>query len=115
MSTVKVTKSPREIEYIRRAARITDAGVTAAIDAAREGATDNDVAAAANRAMFDAGTEYMCISPIVTSGARSGVLHSTHKRNTLEKEDSVCVELGGCYQRYTAPIMRNLIHRRAQA
>ena len=108
VSTVKVTKSPREIEYIRRAARITDAGGTAAIDAAREGGTDNDVAAAANRAMFDAGTEYMCISPIVTSGARSGVLHSTHKRNTLEKGDSVCIELGGCYQRYTAPIMRTV-------
>ena len=90
------------------AARITDAGGTAAIDAAREGGTDNDVAAAANRAMFDAGTEYMCISPIVTSGARSGILHSTHKRNTLEKGDSVCIELGGCYQRYTAPIMRTV-------
>lgn len=44
---VKLTKSPREIEYLRRAARFADAGLRAAIDVAGEGQTDNDVATAA--------------------------------------------------------------------
>ena len=108
VSTVKTTKSPQEIKYLRQAARITDVGVLAAIEAAREGNTDNDMAAAANDAMFKAGSEFMCLSPIVTSGARSGVLHSTHKRVTLKKGDSVCIELGACFQRYTAPVMRTV-------
>ena len=108
VSTVKITKSPKEIEYLRQAARMTDAGVLAAIEAAGEGKTDNDVAAAANHAIYETGSEYMCISPIVTSGRRSGVLHSTHKRMTLRKGDSLCMEFGGCYQRYTAPIMRTV-------
>ncbi len=108
VSTVKITKSQREIEYLRQAARITDAGILAAIDAAGEGRTDNDVAAAANQALMDAGSEYMCLSPIVTSGRRSGILHSTHKRVPLSKGDSLCMEFGACVQRYTAPMMRTV-------
>ena len=108
VSTVKITKSQQEIEYLRQAARITDAGILAAIEAAGEGKTDNDVAAAGNHAMFTAGSEYMCISPIVTSGRRSGILHSTHKRVPLSKGDSLCMEFGASFERYTAPMMRTV-------
>ena len=108
VASVKITKSPREIEYLRQAARITDAGIMAAIDAVAEGKTDNDVAAAANQALIEAGSEYMCLSPILTTGRRSGILHSTHKRMPLSKGDSICMEFGACVQRYTAPMMRTV-------
>ena len=108
VATVKTIKSEQEIEYLRQAARITDAGILAAIEAAGEDRTDNDAAAAGNRAMFHAGSEYMCISPIATSGRRSGILHSTHKRVPLSRGDSLCMEFGACVQRYTAPMMRTV-------
>ena len=108
VATVKITKSPQEIEYLREAARITDAGIMASIDAVAEGKTDNDVAAAGNQALIDAGSEYMCLSPILTTGRRSGILHSTHKRMPLSKGDSICMEFGACVQRYTAPMMRTV-------
>jgi Xaa-Pro aminopeptidase len=108
VSTVKITKSQKEIEYLREAARITDAGILAAIEAAGAGKTDNDVAAAGNQALFEAGSEYMCLSPIVTSGRRSGILHSTHKRIPLAKGDSLCMEFGASFQRYTSPMMRTV-------
>ena len=82
--------------------------MAAAIDVAREGASDNDMAAAASEALVAAGSEYMCVSPIITSGRRSGILHSTHKRNRLEKGDVVLLEMGGCIHRYTAPTMRTV-------
>ena len=82
--------------------------MAAAIDAAREGATDNDMAAAASEALIAAGSEYMCLSPVVTSGRRSGILHSTHKRNRLETGDVVLLEMGGCIHRYSAPTMRTV-------
>ena len=105
---VKTVKSPREIEHIRAAAKTTDAGMAAAIEAARVGATDNDLAAAASQAIVAAGSEYMCLSPVVTSGRRSGILHSTHKRNRLQTGDVVLLEMGGCIHRYTAPTMRTV-------
>ena len=106
VESVRAVKSPREIECLRAAAPMTDAGMTAAIAQIAPGKTDNDVAAAAIHAMTLAGSEYVCDSPIVTSGRRSGILHSTHKRVALEPGDPVCIELGACYQRYTAALMR---------
>ncbi len=108
VEAVKTIKSAREIEHIRQAAKTTEAGMAAAIDAARESATDNDMAAAASMAMIAAGSEYVCVSPVITSGRRSGILHSTHKRNRLEKGDVILIELGGCMYRYTAPTMRTV-------
>lgn len=106
VEAVKATKSPREIEHLRRAAGITDAGMRAALAAVGEGQTDNHVAAAAGHAMLEAGGEYMCLAPIVTSGRRSGILHSTHKRVRMARGDVVLIEVGGCFQRYTSPLMR---------
>ncbi len=108
VEAVKTAKSAREVAHIRAAAKTTEAGMSAAIDAAREGATDNDMAAAASEALVAAGSEYMCLSPVVTSGRRSGILHSTHKRNRLETGDVVLLEMGGCIHRYTAPTMRTV-------
>src|SRR5262249_47151841 len=83
--TVKTVKSPCELQYVRQAASWSTLGMHAAIDAVTEGATDNDVAAAAYHAVIRAGSEYMCYAPIVTSGRRSGVPHSTHQRVPLER------------------------------
>ncbi len=108
IDNVKAIKSPAEIQYIRTAAAVTDIGIKAAVEAACEGGSDNGIAAAASQAMISAGSEYMCLSPIVTSGPRSGILHTTHKRNTLENGDIILVEMGASYQRYTAPTMRTI-------
>ena len=102
----KAVKSEHELAFHRRAASMSDEGMAAAMEAAVEGASDNAVAAAAAQAMLYAGSEYMCVAPIVTTGARSGILHSSHKRKELRRGDSVCVEIGACYQRYTTPLMR---------
>jgi Xaa-Pro dipeptidase len=103
---VKLVKSPQEVAYLRQAARFTDAGIRAALEAAAEGRTDNDVAAAAYQGMIGAGSEFLSIPAIVNSGRYSGISHSTHRRHRLERGDVLFLELGGCYQRYSAPCMR---------
>jgi Xaa-Pro dipeptidase len=104
---VKVIKSPQEVTYLRQAASFTDAGMRAALATAAEGRTDNDVAAAAYQAMIGAGSEFLSIPAIVNAGRYSGIAHSTHKRHRLEHGDVLFLELGGCYQRYSAPCMRS--------
>ena len=104
---VKLTKSRKEIEFHRIAATFTDAGVRAALEAAEEGRTDNDVAAAAYHAMMTAGSEFLSIPVIVNCGTASGISHSTHKNQRLKKGDVLFLELGGCYRRYTSPCMRS--------
>ena len=104
---VKLVKSPAEIAHLRKAASFTDAGIRAALAAAGEGRTDNDVAAAAYHAMVSAGSEFLSIPAIVNAGPYTGISHSTHKRHPLRRGDVLFLELGGCYQRYSSPCMRS--------
>ncbi len=105
---LKRCKSAAELAHVRQAALATQAAVEAAVAAAAAGAADGDLAAAAAAAMARAGGEYPCLAPIVTSGRRSGILHTTHKRAALQRGDAVLLEIGACVQRYTAPQMRTL-------
>jgi Xaa-Pro dipeptidase len=102
-------KSPAELGCIRAAARYTEAGMRAGIDAIRAGATDNEVAAAASEAIFRAGSEYMTIAPIVTSGYRSGIAHTTFARRRIGPGDAVLLEMGGVHGRYAGPLMRSAV------
>lgn len=105
----RIVKSPREVQYMREAARITDAGAAAAITACAEGATENDLAAASYAAMLQAGSEWMARDPIVTSGDRAGLPHSGFMRRRLQPGDTVLIEIGGTFHRYYAPLMRSAV------
>mgnify|MGYP001217774205 CR=1 FL=1 len=108
VEAIKVVKSETEIKYIREAGRITDLGVSAAIDAAAPGRTDNDVAAAAYEAMIGGGSEFMSVGICVLSGRRSGIIHASHKRHEIKVGDPIVLEMGAIYQRYVAPLQRTI-------
>jgi Xaa-Pro dipeptidase len=99
---VKVIKSEPEIAHLRHAARLTDAGMAAALAAVGDGVLDQEVARAAYDALIGGGSEHMALDPIVTVGARSGIPHSTHARVRMQRGDTVLVELGANIDRYTA-------------
>ncbi len=106
---IRLIKSPAEIDHVRRAARLTEAGMEAGLDAIGQGATDQDVARACYAALIGGGSEYMCIDPIITTGRRSGIPHSTHKRQVVQPGDNVFIEIGACIERYSGPIMRTAV------
>lgn len=105
----RAVKSAAEIAYMRKAAVYTDLGMAAALAAVRSGTTENDVAAAAFDALTRAGSEYVQIQPIVTSGWRSDIPHTTYQRRTLEPSDAVPIELTGTHHRYVSPLMRTAV------
>jgi Xaa-Pro aminopeptidase len=109
MFELRVTKSPAEIDHLREAARITTAGMRAAIDAVEPGKTENDIAALAAQVMIDAGSEFFSIDPIVNAGHRTGYFHTTFKRFEIKPGDAIQLEFGGCFHRYTAPQMRTVL------
>ena len=99
-------KSYAETEYTRRACRLAEAGMTAAMAAIRPGVTENDVAVAAYGAMIHGGSDFLAADPIVTSGPRSGIAHTTFGNRKLEPGDTVLIELGPCQRRYFGALMR---------
>lgn len=103
---IRAVKSPKEIDYLRHAASITDIGMEAALSVVREGGTDSEVAAEANRALISSGSHFFCIDPIVAVGCNAGRPHSTVSGVQATRTDPVFIELGACIHRYTAPLMR---------
>jgi Xaa-Pro dipeptidase len=102
-------KSPAEQAYMRAAARITDAGAGAAIEAARAGASERSIAAECERAMIEAGGSFPGFGPFIRSTARLGEEHTTWTDQCLAAGDSLFLELSGCVARYHAPLGR-LVH-----
>jgi Xaa-Pro dipeptidase len=103
---VRLVKSAAEQECLRRAAAFTDAGVTAAFGSARMGATDFEVAASLIGATVRAGSHPLSADPYVCVGWRTGAPHSNRGGEVIGDGDPVWLEFGGCFARYTAPVMR---------
>ena len=102
----RAVKSPAEVAHVRQAARLTDIGVIAGLEAIAPGKTDNDLLSAAYAAMADAGSEYTSIQPLVYAGPTTALTHVTAKRRTMKVGDTASIELSGVYQRYSAPVFR---------
>ncbi|MFP4137269.1 MAG: M24 family metallopeptidase [Halomonas sp.] len=113
VDAIRLVKSSAELDCLAESARITAAGLAAAEAVIAPGVTDNDVAAEGSRALLAAGSEFMSLQPIVTSGRRISVIHVNHKRRVIERDDPVFLEFGAAYQRYTAPMMRTAVAGRA--
>ena len=105
----RVLKSPQEIAYLREAASITDAGMRAAVEAATEGCSDQDIAAAAYHTIIACGSQYMCIPAVVSAGFQAGIPHSSHRGIVVHSGDTILLEVGACVHRYTAPLMRSVV------
>ncbi len=106
LDPVKIVKSDEEITMLRRSSELTTIGMNAGLAQAREGASDNDIAAAMYESTVSNGAEYFSLQPIVTVGRRSGIPHTTFRRQTLSKGDVIFTELSASFERYSAPCMR---------
>jgi Xaa-Pro dipeptidase len=104
-----MVKSPAEQDFMRAAARVSDAGAAAAIEAIGPGASEREVAAACQNAMILAGGTFPGQGPFVRSTARLGEEHTTWTDARFAAGDSVFLEFSGCIARYHAPLGR-LIH-----
>lgn len=106
---IRRVKSAAELALLRSSARITGIGMDAAQAAIRPDISDSTIAAAGAEAMLEAGSEFMSMQPIVTTGVRSSIIHANHCGRRIDVGDPVFMEFGACVRRYTAPMMRTLI------
>jgi len=112
VEAVRRIKSPAEVELIRSACRLTEAGMQAALETIAPGRTENQVAAAAYATMVGGGSDFLVGDPIVTSGWRSGVGHFTFANRVLEPGDAVLLEFGACRRRGLTRGVRVRVWRR---
>ncbi|WP_208454314.1 ectoine hydrolase [Methyloligella sp. GL2] len=105
----RIQKSPAEIAIMKKAAIAAEAGMRAGIEACVPGVTENEIGAAISEAMFRAGGEPPAVMPYVTSGPRSMIGHATWEGRVVQPGEHVFMEVGGCYRRYHAALMRTVV------
>jgi Xaa-Pro dipeptidase len=103
---LRLVKSREEMAHIRAAASITDQAMTAAIDCAREGLNENDIAARTWETLVKLGGEFPGLPPFIVSGPRTSLGHATWAGRTLRKGDPLAFEIPGVVHRYVAPLFR---------
>lgn len=103
---VRLVKSEAELEYMHRAAGISDRAVTAGLDVAGVGVNEKDVAAAVYEEMIRAGGEYPGFVPLIRSSETLLQEHSTWRDRELQSGEKLFLELSGASARYHAPLTR---------
>jgi len=106
---LRAQKSPAEIEVIRYAYKIAEAGFQAAMDTIQAGVTERAVAAEIEAAMRRAGSEGTGIDTIVASGPNTRPILARSTFRTIKKHDLVLVTIAPRYEGYHAAIGRVIL------
>jgi Xaa-Pro dipeptidase len=108
-------KSPREIDYHRRAAVLADDALDAAIATTGAHAFEGDILAAMQGAVFKGDGDYAGNEFIIGSGEGALLCRYRAGRRRLEAQDQMTLEWAGAYRRYHAAMMRTLVVGHAPA
>ena len=108
----RAVKSPREIDYMRAAARIVEKMHARILDVVEPGMKKNELVAQ----IYDAGItgadgfggDYPAIVPLLPTGADAAAPHLTWDDSRFEKNAGTFFEIAGCYRRYHCPQSRTV-------
>ncbi|GAB5470705.1 MAG: Xaa-Pro peptidase family protein [Rhodospirillales bacterium] len=105
---LRLTKSPAEIAYVRKAAELADRSLEAMVAAARPGAFEGDIAAAGSAAILAGGGDSPPSGPVLGSGEEALLVRSSTGYRHLDPEDQLTLEFAATYRHYNACLMRTL-------
>jgi len=102
-------KSPAELDCIRRAAVLSDDALDAALETTRAGASEGDILAGMQGAVFRGGGDYAGNEFIIGSGEAALLCRYQSGRRVLAPSDQLTLEWSGAWRRYHAAMMRTLV------
>ncbi len=106
VSKLRLIKSPKEIEYVRRAAVLADDAYDAAVALAKPGAFDGDISAAMHSAILRGDGDEPANEFIVGSGPGALLGRYQSGRRHLSANDQLTLEWAGTFRHYHAAMMR---------
>lgn len=106
-SELRIVKDREEIERVREAARVAEAGMKAAVSIVKPGITESQVAAEAEYEMRQEGAEEFWRT-YVSSGPRTNIAHGVPTLRRLQTGDLVMVDIHPIVKGYSADICRTI-------
>jgi ectoine hydrolase len=108
----RAVKSPTEIDYMSKAARIVEAMHKRIVDKVEIGMRKCDLVAeiydAGTRGVDGIGGDYPAIVPLLPSGADASAPHLTWDDRPMKAGEGTFFEVAGCYNRYHCPLSRTV-------
>jgi Xaa-Pro dipeptidase len=109
VSRLRLVKSPAEIEYAEKAGALSDDALDAALALIKPGASEADILAAMQGAIFTGGGDYPANEFIIGSGADALLCRYKAGRRNLDVVDQLTLEWAGVFAHYHAPMMRTVV------
>jgi ectoine hydrolase len=108
----RAVKSPTELDYMRKAARIVESMHQRIVDKIEVGMRKCDLVAeiydAGTRGVEGIGGDYPAIVPLLPSGADASAPHLTWDDKPMKAGEGTFFEIAGCYNRYHCPLSRTV-------
>ena len=109
---VRVVKSNAEIDFMKKAAIISEKAMKTAMDIINPGVRQCDAVAEIQKTLFkgtnDYGGEYASIATLLPTGKGTSASHLTASDEKFVTGEATVVELSGTYKRYHAPMARTV-------
>ena len=108
IGSIKLVKSPAEIEYVRTAAGILDAAMETCRGSIAEGKTERQVSADVHHTLMASGSDIPSSPMNYLTGPRTAYAHGEPTDRVLEAGDFMHMQFGAHYRRYCCTIGRQL-------
>jgi Xaa-Pro aminopeptidase len=105
LSELRMVKEAIEIEFMRKAAKVADAGLEAAVSSIKAGITESQIAGEGEYAMRQAGAEGFWRT-YVSSGPRTGIAHGVPSNRKLRDGDLVMIDFHPIVDSYSSDVCR---------
>jgi len=108
----RTVKSPRELEFMRKAAEIVEKMHARIFEVMEPGMRKNDLVAEIYHSGItgteDGGGDYAAIVPMTPTGADASAPHLTWDDQPIPNNSGTFFEIAGCYRRYHCPLSRTI-------
>ena len=108
IETLRLVKSPEEIELLRRAVAITDQTFTHLCNWIQPGMTEKEIQWEITRKMLELGADGLAFESIVASGPNGSMPHAHPSQRRVERGELITIDMGARYKGYCADMTRTI-------
>ncbi len=108
LQRLRSVKEPEEIEQIKRACDITEAGFRRVLDKMRPGLYEYEIEAEFAHEFLRRGSRGFAYTPIIAAGANANVLHYIQNDQKIQDGDLVLIDVGAEYGNWSSDLTRTI-------
>ncbi len=109
ITKLRVLKSPEEIVYVKKAAKLADLALDQAWKHTKAGASEAKILAEMQKIVLEGGGDYPANEYIIGSGQNALLCRYQSEKRVLLKTDQLSIEWAGTYKHYHSAMFRTIL------